>query len=97
LRGRPPVSKAPETRFPESAAIKGERRQIARQEFGMRKIILDCFRGGPKTVPEIAGAVGITAHEATWWIMGYVRYGFLAATEEVTEEGYYKYRIVEGK
>lgn len=91
------MSREPETKFPESAAIKGERRQIARQEFGMRKRILDCFRDGPTTAPEVAAALGITAHEATWWIMGYARYGFLAATEEVTDEGYYKYRLVEGK
>jgi hypothetical protein len=92
------VSENAEKRFPESAAIKGERRQIARQEYTMRKLILDLFRaGGPKTIPEVASSLGVTPHEATWWIMGYVRYGFLRATEEVTEEGYYKYAIVEGK
>jgi hypothetical protein len=92
------VSENAGKRFPESAAIKGERRQIARQEYTMRKRILDLFRaGGPKTIPEVAAALGLTPHEATWWLMGYVRYGYLRATEEVTEEGYYKYAIVEGK
>jgi hypothetical protein len=92
------VSENAEKRFPESAAIKGERRQIARQEYTMRKLILDLFRaGGPKTIPEVASALDITPHEATWWMMGYVRYGYLRATEEVTDEGYYKYAIVEGK
>ena len=86
-----------EKRFPESEAIKGQRRQIARQEYTMRSRTLDVLRSGPKTIPEIAAALGVTTHEATWWLMGYVRYGFAAATEEVTDEGYYKYRIVEGK
>ncbi len=87
-----------EKRFPESAAIKGELRRIAREEYTMRKRLLDLLRaGGPKTVPEIASALGVTPHEATWWLMGYARYGFVAATEEVTDDGYYKYRIVEGK
>jgi hypothetical protein len=86
-----------ENRFPESAAIRGEQRQIARQEFAMRKKILDLLRGGPKTVPEVAQALGLKPHEATWWMMGYVRYGYIRATEELTEEGYYKYAIVEGK
>jgi hypothetical protein len=64
----------------------------------MGERILDLFRaGGPKTIPEIAAALGVTTHEATWWTMGYVRYGYLRATEEVTEEGYFKYSIVEGK
>ena len=92
------MSENAEKRFPESAAIKGERRQIARQEYTMKKRILDLFRtGGPKTIPEVASALGVTPHEATWWMMGYVRYGYLRATEEMTEEGYYKYAIVEGK
>ena len=86
-----------DTRFPESAAIRGERRQIARQEFGMRKRILDLLRGGPRTVPEVAAALGLERHEAMWWMMGFVRYGNLRATEEVTEDGYYRYELVEGK
>ncbi len=84
-------------RFPESLAIRGERRETARQEFAMKRAVLECFRGGPKTIPEVARALGIDQHEATWWIMGYVRYGFLRATEEVTEDGYYRYAIVEGR
>ncbi len=92
------MSENAEKRFPESAAIKGERCQIARQEYTMRKRLLDVIRaGGPMTIPEVASALGVTPHEATWWMMGYVRYGFLRATEELTEEGYYKYAIVEGK
>ncbi len=92
------MSENAEKRFPESAAIKGERRQIARQEYTMRKKLLDVVRaGGPKTIPEVASALGVTPHEAAWWMMGYVRYGYLRATEEVTGEGYYKYAIVEGK
>jgi len=29
-------------------------------------------------------------------MMGYARYGYIRATEEVTEDGYYRYAIVEG-
>ena len=86
-----------EERFPESVGIQGERRETARQEFAMRKRILDALRDGPKTVPEVAKALGMKPHEATWWMMGYVRYGYIRATEEVTDEGYYKYALVEGK
>jgi hypothetical protein len=92
------VSEKFDDRYPESTAIKGERRQIARQEYTMRKKLLDLLRtGGPKTIPEVASALGIAPHEATWWMMGYARYGYIHAAEEVTEEGYYKYAIVEGK
>ena len=84
-------------RFPESVSIKGRRRQIAREEYTMRNKVLDLLRGGPKTIPEAAEALGITPHETTWWMMGYVRYGYVRALEEVTDEGYYRYAIVEGK
>ncbi len=90
------MSRSFEERYPESAAIKGRRRQIARQEHGMRRRTLDLLREGPKTVPEIAAALGVPAHQANWWLMGYVRYGFVRATEEVTQDGYYRYAIVEG-
>ena len=91
------MSETPENRFPESAGVKGEARRIARQEYTMRKKILDVLRDGPRTVPEVAAALGITPYEATWWMMGYARYGYIRATEEVTEDGYCRYAIVEGK
>ncbi len=91
------MSKTFEERFPESASLKGERRRIAREEHGMRRRVLALLREGPKTVPEIASALGVPPREANWWLMGYVRYGFVRATEEVTDEGYYRYAIVEGK
>ena len=91
------MSEKLDDRFPESAAIKGERRETARQEFGMRKRILGVLRDSPMTVPEVARALGLKPHEATWWMMGFARYGYIRATEEMTEDGYYKYAIVEGK
>ena len=53
------MSEKLDNRFPESAAIKGERRETARQEFGMRKRILDVLRGGPMTVPEVAAELDV--------------------------------------
>ena len=84
-------------RFPESVEARGERRETARREPGMRGKILGVLREGPKTIPEVARSLDIEPHEAAWWIMGYVRYGFVRATDEVTEEGYYKYAVVEGR
>ena len=90
------MSKTFEERFPESAAAGGERRQIARDEHGMRRRVLALLREGPKTVPEIAALLGVSPYEANWWVMGFLRYGHVRATEEVTDEGYYRYAIVEG-
>jgi len=83
--------------FPESAAIAGERRQIARQEFGMRREILDILKGGPKTVPEVAQALGVPPRRATWWLMGYVRYGAVRASEKANDDGYFLYSLVQDK
>jgi DNA-binding IclR family transcriptional regulator len=62
----------------------------------MKRVILDLLADGPRTVPELAEALGIPRHEAMWWMMGYVRYGSIAPTGEVTDDGYYTYRLVEG-
>lgn len=91
------MSKPFEERYPESAAIAGERRRIAREEHGMRARVIEILREGPKTVPEIAAALGASPREANWWLMGYVRYGVARATEEVTDEGYYRYALTEEK
>jgi predicted Rossmann fold nucleotide-binding protein DprA/Smf involved in DNA uptake len=86
-----------EDRFPESREITGNRLEVSRREFEMRTRILDALEAGPLTVPEVANALGMPAHEVMWWVMGYVKYGYVAATEEVTEDGYYKYRRTEEK
>ena len=85
-------------RFPESVASAGRKRETARQEFSARAGILDLLRArGPLTVPEIAAALGIAPRDATWWLMGYARYGKVKASEKADDEGYYRYALVEVK
>jgi hypothetical protein len=85
-------------RFPESVFIGGRKRETARQEFAVRARILDLLREkGPLTVPEMAQALGIAAHEANWWLMGFVRYGKVKPGEKADDEGYYRYSIIEAK
>ena len=86
------------TRFPEDAAINGRRRETARQEFAVRARVLDLLREkGPLTVPEVARALGIAPRDATWWLMGYVRYNKVKASEKSDDEGYYRYALAAGK
>lgn len=82
-------------RFCEDAGIYGERLVLSRREHGMRRRILDFLREGPRTVPEVARGLGIQPHEAMWWMMGYVRYGYVSPTGEVTDDGYHKYALTE--
>ena len=85
-------------RFPESVAIAGRKRETARQEFAVRAGVLELLREkGPLTVPEVARALGMAAPDATWWLMGFVRYGKVKASEKPDDEGYYRYALVEVK
>ena len=85
-------------RFPESVAISGRKRETARQEFAVRVRILDLLREkGPLTVPEVAQALGIAPQDATWWLMGYVRYSKVKASEKADDDGYYRYALIEVK
>jgi hypothetical protein len=72
-----------------------ETREIVREEPFMRSRILEVLAGGPRTVPEIATAIGRPAHEAMYWVMGMRRYGFVREVKEVTAEGYFRYQAVQ--
>ena len=80
-------------RFPESNLFAGRRREVARREPGMRKMILEALESGPKTVPEIAEAIGHPSNDVLWWVMGCVRYNFVEPTGETTPEGFHKYEL----
>jgi hypothetical protein len=87
------VSDAIDERFPESRLFAGQRRETARRETGMRRVILEALETGPKTVPELAEELGLPSKDVLWWVMGCVRYNFVEPTGETTPEGYHKYGI----
>jgi hypothetical protein len=70
-------------------------REIVRDEQVMRRRILAALADGPLTVPEIAAAVGKPTHEVMFWVMGLRKYGWLGEIKEVTDEGYFRYQVVE--
>ena len=70
-------------------------REIIRDEQVMRRHILAALEDGPLTVPEIATAVERPSHEVMFWVMGLRKYGWLAEIKEVTDEGYFRYQVVE--
>ena len=83
-------------RFPESIALIGRKIETARQEFSVRQQVLDLLRArGPLTVPEIARTLAIPSVEANWWLMGFVRYNQVKASEKADAEGYYQYSLRE--
>ena len=71
-------------------------REIIREEMLMKDPILRTLQEGPMTVPEIAAALGHPPREVMFWVMGMRKYG-LVAEDEVTDEGYHKYRASSGE
>lgn len=69
-------------------------REIIREEMLMRDKILAVLKDEPKTVPDIAAAIGYPSREVMFWVMGMRKYGQVAETGEITNEGYHQYRAV---
>ncbi|MCL6448877.1 MAG: MarR family transcriptional regulator [Armatimonadetes bacterium] len=72
--------------------VSRDRREVIREEMLRREKILAALREGPRTVPEVAAALGFPAGEVMFWMMGMRKYGHLEETGEPTEEGYYRYQ-----
>ena len=67
-------------------------REVIRDEHLMRGPILRLLEEKPRTIPEIAEALGRPTSEVTFWVMGMRKYGYLTEDREVTDEGYYRYQ-----
>jgi predicted Rossmann fold nucleotide-binding protein DprA/Smf involved in DNA uptake len=70
-------------------------REIVREEPAMRGRILEALQDGPRTVPEIASAIGSPTHEVLFWVMGMRRYGWLREVKGAAEDGYSRYQAEE--
>ncbi len=77
--------------------VKEELTELVKQQAKMKKMVLNAFKDEPKTVPEVAKALNSATYEAMYWVMALRKYGFIEETDEVTDDGYYKYRLVEKK
>jgi hypothetical protein len=67
--------------------------EVMRDEMVMRPRIAAVLREGPKTIPEIAAALGSPAPEVTLWVMALRRYGALEELPKPKSEDYYQYRL----
>jgi hypothetical protein len=71
-------------------------REVVREEPIMRARILELLRAEPRTVPELAAAMGCPTHEVLFWVMGMRRYGRLREVKGVTDDGYFRYEAIQG-
>jgi predicted Rossmann fold nucleotide-binding protein DprA/Smf involved in DNA uptake len=65
--------------------------EVMRDEMVMRPRILASVADGPKTIPEIAAALGAPAPEVTLWVMALRRYGALEELPKPKADDYYRY------
>jgi len=70
-------------------------REVVREEMVMRGRILEALKEGPRTVPEIAAAIGSPTHEVVFWVMGMRRYGWLSEVKGSAADGYFRYHAEE--
>ena len=66
-------------------------REVIREEPVMRPRILEVVAPEARSVPEIADALGVPAHEALVWVMGMRRYGYLREVKGSDADGYFRY------
>jgi len=69
-------------------------REVVREEPVIRSRILELLRTGPRTIPEIADALGAPTHEVVLWVMGMRRYGHLREMKGATDDGYFRYEAI---
>ena len=68
-------------------------REVIRDEMLMRDLVLAVLRDGPKTVPEIAAAVGHPSQEVMQWVMAAWKYGLVEESSRPTEDDYFEYSL----
>ena len=66
--------------------------EVMRDEMLMRGKIADLVREEPRTIPEIAEALGCPAREVTLWVMALRRYGVLEEMPKAKADDYYRYK-----
>ena len=72
-----------------------EIREVVREEMAMHGAILAALKDGPRTVPEIAEAIGAPTREVVIWVMGMRRYGWLSEIKGSEGDGYFRYQAEE--
>jgi len=71
--------------------------EILRDEMVERDRVAAFLRGGPKTLPQIAEALGSPSYEVTKWVMAMRRYGRVRDLPKARADDYYRYELVEDR
>jgi hypothetical protein len=74
--------------------IRRDIREIVHDEMIMKDRIAQVLRDGPRTIPELAGALGYPPHEVVIWLFAMRRYGDVEVAGKPDVDGYFKYELV---
>ncbi len=67
--------------------------EVLRDEMVMKDKIVALLRKEPKTISEIADALGCPSHETMLWVMAMWRYGTVVEVEKARTEEYFRYKL----
>jgi len=71
--------------------------EIVHDEMIMKDRIAKILEDGPRTIPELAEALGYPSHEVTIWLFAMRRYGEVEAVGRPDMDGYYSYELTKKK
>jgi hypothetical protein len=79
-----------------NGADKGRRDigEIVHDELIMKDRIAMILKEGPRTIPDLAEALGYPGHEVVIWLFAMRRYGEVEVLGKPDVDGYFKYALV---
>ncbi|MGC8509817.1 MAG: MarR family transcriptional regulator [Acidimicrobiales bacterium] len=72
-----------------------DRREVIREEPAMHARIIRALAEGPRTIPQIAAAMGEPPNEVLLWVMGMRRYRQIVEVPDADDEGFFAYALVQ--
>jgi predicted transcriptional regulator len=77
-----------------SGKIRRDMQEIVHDEMIMKDRIAKVLESGPRTILELAEALGYPSHEVTIWLFAMRRYGEVEVIGKPDVDGYFKYALV---
>jgi hypothetical protein len=77
--------------------IRRDIQEIVHDEMIMKDRIAKILQDGPRTIPELAEAMGYPSHEVTIWLFAMRRYGEVEVIGKPDGDGYFKYELAKSQ
>jgi hypothetical protein len=80
-----------------TARLRRDIREIVHEEMIMKDRLAKILKEGPRTIPELAEALGYPSHEVVVWLFAMRRYGEVEVVGKPDVDGYFKYDLVKNQ